>query len=281
VVRAIDLPNLPGGGDIVDWIDAHGEAAEPNGLRQELEALAQAVDPWRPEEAEDLTFPPFPVDALPHPIGGFVAAGAKAIGCDPSYLALPLLTAIAAAIGNTRRLVLKRGWWVPPILWGAIIGESGTAKTPAFKLVMRPILERRRKALERHAEQMRQYEAELVRWEKEMAKWKRDKKAADDPPEKPDPPQAERLLVSDTTVEALAPILLANPRGVLMARDELAGWTGSFDRYAGSKGTWRIIIALARFGGLRCPSEVLSLELPHVDWERGRITVAQPQDGPL
>jgi hypothetical protein len=39
--------------------------------------------------------------------------------------------------------------------------------------------------------------------------------------------------VSDTTVEALAPILLANPRGVLLARDELAGWIGSFDRYAG------------------------------------------------
>src|SRR5262249_21903285 len=29
------------------------------------------------------------------------------------------------------------------------------------------------------------------------------------------------------------PILLANPRGLLLARDELAGWIGSFDRYAG------------------------------------------------
>ena len=34
----------------------------------------------------------------------------------------------------------------------------------------------------------------------------------------------------------LAPILLANPRGLLMARDELAGWIGSFDRYSGGKG---------------------------------------------
>jgi hypothetical protein len=39
--------------------------------------------------------------------------------------------------------------------------------------------------------------------------------------------------VSDTTVEALAPILLANSRGLLLARDELAGWIRSFDRYAG------------------------------------------------
>jgi integrase len=40
---------------------------------------------------------------------------------------------------------------------------------------------------------------------------------------------------------------------------------------------WRTIIALARFGGLRCPSEVLSLEWRHVDWERNRITVPSPK----
>lgn len=41
--------------------------------------------------------------------------------------------------------------------------------------------------------------------------------------------------------------------------------------------TWRAIIALARFGGLRCPSEVLSLEWRHVDWERNRVTVPSPK----
>ncbi len=40
---------------------------------------------------------------------------------------------------------------------------------------------------------------------------------------------------------------------------------------------WRTIIALARFGGLRCPSEVLSLEWRHIDWERGRLTVPSPK----
>src|SRR5215510_14490981 len=80
---------------------------------------------------------------------------------------------------------------------------------------------------------MKYYEADLARWEKDMVAWKRDKNAASDPPGKPDPPQAERSVVSDTTVEALAPILLVNPRGLLLARDELAGWIGSFDRYAG------------------------------------------------
>ena len=200
-----------------------------------MAALAAAVEPAAGPVADDADrFRPFPVSALPQPVRGFVAAGAKAIGCDPSYLALPLLVALASAVGTTRRLELKRGWSAPAILWAAVVGESGTAKTPAFKLVMRPLRDRQRKALERHAEEMKRYEAELARWEKEHAAWKRSKGTALDPPAKPDSPQAERYIVSDVTVEALAPILQANPRGVLLARDELAGWIGSFDRYAGS-----------------------------------------------
>ncbi len=41
--------------------------------------------------------------------------------------------------------------------------------------------------------------------------------------------------------------------------------------------TWRTIIALTRYGGFRCPSEVLSLEWRHIDWERNRITVPSPK----
>ena len=166
---------------------------------------------------------PFPLEALPEPIRGFVDAGARAINCDPSYLALPLLTALAAAIGNPRRLALRSDWRVPPILWSAIVGESGTGKTPAFHLVLQPVRERHRRALERYKEAARQHDVACARWEKEMAAWKRAKHALGDPPEKPEPPQAQRFIVNDITVEALAPILQENPRGVLLARDELAG----------------------------------------------------------
>lgn len=40
---------------------------------------------------------------------------------------------------------------------------------------------------------------------------------------------------------------------------------------------WRVIISLARYGGLRCPSEVLSLRWQDIDWQAGRITVASPK----
>jgi len=40
---------------------------------------------------------------------------------------------------------------------------------------------------------------------------------------------------------------------------------------------WRMIFALARYGGLRCPSEVLSLKWGDIDWECSRIRVPSPK----
>ncbi|RIK79379.1 MAG: integrase [Planctomycetota bacterium] len=40
---------------------------------------------------------------------------------------------------------------------------------------------------------------------------------------------------------------------------------------------WRLIIAMSRYGGLRCPSEHLALAWADVDWERNRITVRSPK----
>lgn len=56
VVKVVDLPDLPEHGDIVDWIDAHGDAAEPDELRQQVEALAdraEAIQPDRPESSTE------------------------------------------------------------------------------------------------------------------------------------------------------------------------------------------------------------------------------------
>jgi integrase len=42
-------------------------------------------------------------------------------------------------------------------------------------------------------------------------------------------------------------------------------------------GEWRLIVALARYGGLRCPSELVALTWADVDWERGRFLVKAPK----
>jgi hypothetical protein len=243
IVRLCEhAPGLPPGGDLADiladerWCGlALGDNATPEGLGQWIIAAAEAAEPWQPEaakEAEALTYEPFPVEVLPESVRDFVVEASQAIGCDCSYIALPLLVAAASAIGNTRRLVLKHGWHVPPILWGAIVGESGTCKTPAFRVVMKPIMEAQAEQLRRYEEACLRYEAEVLQYEKNLAEWKRNRRDVQPPPDKPEPPQAVRYVVSDTTVEALAPILKSNPRGVLLARDELSGWIGSFERYA-------------------------------------------------
>ena len=237
VVKVVELPELPDHGDIADWVEVRPDA-NAGELQRQVETLADKAEAIQSNRlpARVERFQPFPTDALPEPMRAFVVAGAKAIGCDSSYLALPMLSALAAVIGNTRRIQLKRGWSAPAIIWTAIVGESGTSKTPSFRLVMRPMRDRQGKALETHAKAMKDYEADLARYDKALSVWKRDKKINAPPPPKPDPPEAARYLVSDTTVEALAPLLLANPRGVLLARDELSGWIGSFDRYTGGRG---------------------------------------------
>jgi integrase len=40
---------------------------------------------------------------------------------------------------------------------------------------------------------------------------------------------------------------------------------------------WRCIVALARFGGLRCPSEVLAVRWADVDWANNRFRVRSPK----
>ena len=44
---------------------------------------------------------------------------------------------------------------------------------------------------------------------------------------------------------------------------------------------WQVILGLSRFGGLRCPSEVLSVRWVDVKWETNRFVVWSPKNGTL
>lgn len=179
---------------------------------------------------------PFPVDVLPEAMREFVTEGAKALGCDPTYVALPLLSALAAAVGNTRRIRLKRTWSEPCVVWTAVIGPSGTLKTPAMNLALGCIKQRHAEGLKRYEEAVKEYELACVKYEADLSDWKKKRERDRGPPQKPGEPVAERCVCSDTTVEALAAILAGCPRGLLLARDELAGWVQSFDAYRDGRG---------------------------------------------
>jgi hypothetical protein len=235
LVRLCDTwPDLPEGGDIADVVD-RGEA--PDTIKAKLGALVDAAEPEAPVKRPPAVEPfrPFPTDALPEPARSFVRTCARAIGCDESFIALPLLAALASAIGNTRRVQLKRGWSEPAIVWVAVVGDSGTLKSPALEVALRAIRKRQHTAIKRHAEAMEKFQTEVLQWEKDIAAWKRSKTGGD-PPAKPEEPKADRCWCDDVTVEALAVLLLNQWRGLLLVRDELSGWLGGFDRYTQGKG---------------------------------------------
>ncbi|MFO0857075.1 MAG: DUF3987 domain-containing protein [Phycisphaerales bacterium] len=250
IVRLKDLWNeMPDGGDVDDLLQQRGEALEK--LRTDIEALVsesapEVIDIERPQS---LRFTPFPLHVLPVPIREFCTRSAKSIGCDPSMIIVPLLAAMGAAIGNTSRIELKPGWSEPSIIWAATVAHSGSHKTPAFNAALRLLRRAQDRAFEKFKAELAEWELRSKLYEVEIEAWKRVKGMSDqgkavNPPEKPVRPTARRFLVSDITTEALAAILHDNQRGVLLARDELAGWISSFDRYAktgrssGDAATW-------------------------------------------
>ena len=58
-----------------------------------------------------------------------------------------------------------------------------------------------------------------------------DKKSGEPAPAAPDRPC--RYVVNDTTIEKLGELLARSPRGLMVKRDELAGWISSMERYGG------------------------------------------------
>lgn len=205
-------------------------AADPGAEPAEIEAAAAAVAAASTSgPAEGLAWEPFPIELLPEPVSTFVAEVAARLSADPVLVAFPMLASVAATIGNRRRIELWPGWLEPPILWMAGVAAPGSMKSPAANKALQFIRQRQHDAFAAHG-------AALAAWEEEKrehdrASRRRDAEAG--PP--PERPTAERVLVDDITIEALGPILQANPAGVLVARDELSGWF-DFDRYSGGKG---------------------------------------------
>ncbi len=82
----------------------------------------------------------FPTETLPSVVKDFVGEAAINLPCSPEMVTLPVLVTLGAAIGNSRRIRIKQGWEQPSALYGAIVAETGTKKSPALKQAIGPIL---------------------------------------------------------------------------------------------------------------------------------------------
>lgn len=186
----------------------------------------------------------FSYSLLPDALRPWVADIAERMQCPPDFLAVGAMVAVSALVGARVQVQPKArdDWRVTPNLWGSIVGRPGAMKSPALNEVLKPL--KRIETKKREA-----YEAQRESWDvserlrklqdganetKAKAALKKNGdieaarellKAADLDPE----PMAERLIVNDSSVPALAEIMRGNPWGVLLERDELYGLLKSMD----------------------------------------------------
>ena len=219
------LPDLPPKGDVSDWLDA-------GGTRDQLLELAAAAleapevcadQPARPVDLWAVfASPALPRGLLPPVIEDFAFAKGGIMGADPGGLAAAALAVCAATLTDAIKLQVKRhdpNWLELARLWVALIGEPSTKKSPALDAAIRPLA-----AI--NAGLRREYDAAKAKWDKLPKEEK----------EQTDEPILRKTILGDTTIEAAQVALRDNPQGLLCHQDELAGWFGAMDKYAGPRG---------------------------------------------
>lgn len=82
----------------------------------------------------------------------------------------------------------------------------------------------------------------------------------------------KRLIAENPFADLASPAQVNNSREYFLTADDAAKVIE-----ACPDTQWRLIVALSRYGGLRCPSEHLRLKWGDIDWERGRMTVRSPK----
>ena len=92
---------------------------------------------WSIVEDRRGALPDFPAGVLSDKWEGWLARAAHGAGVTRGHVAVPLLATIASLIGTARRIRASRSWSEPLTLWTAIVGFSGTGKTPGISVTKR------------------------------------------------------------------------------------------------------------------------------------------------
>jgi len=174
------------------------------------------VDLWAKFEP-----PPLPTHLLPTVIANFAIEQGELTGADPAGFAMAALTVCAAAIPDKIQVKVKRygGWMESTRLWTALVGLSSYKKSPTIGTAVWPL---------------RNIDIAMYRTYAE-AKAKFDALPADQR-RTTERPKQTRVLLEDVTVEAAQEVMRDSPDGVLCLHDELSGWFGGMDKYAGHRG---------------------------------------------
>jgi hypothetical protein len=161
----------------------------------------------------------FPLEAFPPPIQTIIDELSSSMTTAVDFVGASVLAVAASAIGQSVNISLNRAWVEAPQFYIAQVGPPGKKKSPPLKWLVQSLADIDRDRLE-------VYRREFEAWDR------------GDPKARPPQPIRRRTLVQDITTESIAVVHSENPRGLLVHRDELAGWVASFDQYR-SKGADR------------------------------------------
>ena len=223
--------------------------AVADSLRQTVAAAAVAWPQPTEIKAELPAAPAFDAATLlPAPLRDFVLDEADRMPCSPDYIAAALLVCLGSVIGARAALKPKRrdDWIVTPNLFGGVVGDPSSKKTPAINTALRFIDRLEAKEAKRHEERMKVHTAEMAAFEarrgaiqaamKKAASGKGDGLRMDvavadlQALVPPDAPAQRRFKTNDGTVAKIGDILVSSPGGLLVVRDELVGLLASWDR---------------------------------------------------
>lgn len=203
--------------------------------------------------------PEFDVHWLGDVLGEWAITKAEGSSTAVDYVVVPLLSLAGAMLANVRWALAGSQWMEPPLLWAAIVGPPSSGKSPAMSSVVDLVREAESRMGADHAGCLRDFEIKKLiaaslreRWEADVRKACADggtQAAPLKPPEAddPEPPERQRVTFGDATIEKQGALAAANPRGLLMHRDELSGWIASFGRY-GSRDA-DLSFAIESYGG--------------------------------
>lgn len=170
------------------------------------------------------------IDCLPSTVRDAVQDIADRLSCPVDYVAISVLVGAGAIVGNRIGILPKEHdptWEVYPAFWGGIVGPPGAMKTPAQQEALKPLRHIEEQESITYASAIAKYQTDKKHYDKDLVAFKAGKLATI--PLEPAEPKKPRLIVNDTTYQALGVILEANPNGVLVHGDELSGLVQSLD----------------------------------------------------
>jgi len=190
----------------------------------------------------------FEPELLPASLQPWCSDIADRLQCPLEFPAVAGMVSLASIIGRKAGLRPKRqdDWTVVATLWGMLIGRPAVVmKSPATAQALRVLkrLEHLAFAEYQEAKKTHDIEQQVAGLSAKAADAEALKLLKSDPgkreeaarllqaaSEDEDAPVLRRYVMNNASVEAIGELLQENPFGILLARDELAGWLRNLER---------------------------------------------------